>query len=156
MRHATCNTNMIQNSGCNTHNEIGCNGQQCNMQQADNRQHAMLQHVASTCDMQRCSNLQRATRNMDRMQRTTRTRDRMQRETALQRTALQHAKQTSCNGPHAMLQRKTAFDVHIYMHPAQALRWGAAHCRALPAATYTDCHNHPKQCRVRGGVRSTS
>ncbi len=74
----------------------------------------------------------------------------MQR-TALQQATLQLAKQISCNGPHAMLQRKTAFDMHIYMHPAHALRPGAAHCRALPAASYTDCPIHPKQARVRGG-----
>ena len=31
------------------------------------------------------------------------------------------------------------------------------HCRAraLTAASHRDCHEHPKECRVLGGVRST-
>ena len=91
MQHAACNIQHKHDSKfLMQHNEIGCNGQQCKMQQPENRQHGMLQHVASTCDMQRCSNLQHATRNTDSMQRTTRTRDRMQ--------------QTSCNGQHCSRQ----------------------------------------------------
>jgi hypothetical protein len=36
-------------------------------------------------------------------------------------------------------------------HPARTIRWGAPHCRALPAASDTDCDDHPKESRELGG-----
>ncbi len=90
-----------------TDSKIGCNGQHCNMQ---SRQHATLQHVALFYNMQRCSNLQHATRTTDRMQQTSCTTDSIATDTMQLATRKGIATCTAdimqhCNMQRAALQR---------------------------------------------------
>ncbi len=98
--------------------------QRAALQHATSRtvQHAMLHHGTSFCNMQRCSNLQHATRTTDRMQRTTCNGQRcngrhcnMQRETALQRTA--------CNLHSRYDARDRIATCNVNMQRTAVVRW---------------------------------
>ena len=87
----------------------------CNRQ---SRQHAMLQHGTSFCNMQRCSNLQHATRTTDRMQQTSCTTGSIATDGIATGTA-DMMQQTECN-----MQRKHATDRRGAVVP----RVRARHC----------------------------
>jgi hypothetical protein len=91
MQHATCNTdpNKILDA---TGNKIGCNGEHCNMQQAE----PTACNVA-TCylSLHHAALLQPATCNTHNGWNAAN----IMQLTAWQQTALQHAKQKTCNGP---------------------------------------------------------